>query len=138
MHKKQTGTLGEIAVAKDLISKGYFVFKELGDCSKVDLIVLVDNKPIKIQVKAYAEKNGKVEILTTKSGPNYSFKYSKEMIDVFAIYVHNREIILYISSNELLEKSKSLTIRIDKGTSGQQSKFNMSKDYLSFEKTIGH
>ena len=40
MHTKQSGSLGELKVAADLIARGYAVFTELGDLSKVDLIVL--------------------------------------------------------------------------------------------------
>lgn len=53
LHSKAKGALGEIAVAKDLLAQGYQVFVELGDNSKVDLIVLgSDFLPIKVQVKS--------------------------------------------------------------------------------------
>jgi hypothetical protein len=40
LHNKTKGALGEIAVAKDLLAKGYQVFAELGDNSRVDLIAM--------------------------------------------------------------------------------------------------
>ncbi len=138
MHTKQIGTLGEVAIAKDLISKGYLVFTEIGDLSKIDLIALKDNKLVRIQVKSYAEKNGIVNLYTTKSGPNYHFRYEEDTVDVFAVYVYNRNLIFYVSSKELLKKRRSLAIRIDEGTSGQKIKANMSQNYIDFEKSLAY
>lgn len=45
LHSKTKGVLGEIAVAKDLLAKGYQVFAELGDNSRVDLIVMGKDYP---------------------------------------------------------------------------------------------
>ena len=88
MHSKQYGNLGEIAVAKDLISKGYYVFTELGDICKSDLIILnEDYKPIKLQVKCVSIKHGKISFSSVKSGPNYSYTYELKHADIYAIYI---------------------------------------------------
>lgn len=61
------GTLGEIAVCKELISLGYEVFVELGSSSKVDLIFLDKNyRPFKIQVKTTNSKNEIVVVYSVK------------------------------------------------------------------------
>jgi hypothetical protein len=47
------GTLGEVAVCKELLKLGFNVFIEFGNHSKIDLIVLAkDFCTCKIQVKA--------------------------------------------------------------------------------------
>jgi hypothetical protein len=138
MHKKQIGTFGEMTIARDLLSQGFQVFTEFGDLSKVDLIVLSDNSPVKIQVKAYAEKNGTVTLFTTKSGPNYQFRYTEKMADVFAVYVYNRDMILYVSAKELLSNKRTVMIRIDETHSGQTKKIRPAKNYTSFINAVNY
>ncbi len=51
-NPNKRGTLGEIAVCKELLQLGYEVFVEVGNHSKVDLVVLDENyKTYKIQIK---------------------------------------------------------------------------------------
>ena len=82
MHSKQSGSLGALKVAADLIACGHAVLTELGDLSKVGLIALVDHHPVKIQVKARTSKHGTVEVSKRKSGPNYQFVYQEEEVDL--------------------------------------------------------
>jgi hypothetical protein len=49
LHSKQLGAIGVLRVAAHLMSQGLSIFAEMGDLSRVDLIVLFDNQPIKIQ-----------------------------------------------------------------------------------------
>lgn len=132
MHSKEKGNLGELKVASDLVGRGYPVFRELGDNSKVDLIALVDDKCIKVQVKAINSKNGTVSTDTRKSGPNYRFRYTEKQVDIFAIYVPNRDVIFYITSKEFLIAKGKSTFRIDpaKGRGNSPSKY--VENYLDF------
>lgn len=120
--------------------KGYDVFIELGDNSKIDLIaVSSDYDLIKIQVKSYMSKNGSVEISPIKTGPGYKFRYSARHADVYALYVIDEDIVLYISAKELLSKKKSLTIRMTRSKNGQVKGTNSYADYLSLERVLrGH
>lgn len=138
MHSKQKGSCGELAVALDLTSKGYSVFTELGDLSRTDLIVLVNNKPIKIQVKArYMDERSKtLAVRTTKDGPNYSYKYELSDVDIFAIYSLNTKEILYITAQEMLKCKSAITFRYAEGTYQKDKRARYIKDYLSFEKTL--
>jgi hypothetical protein len=78
MHSKTKGSIGQLTIAADLLSKGYEVFTELGDNSKIDLIaVSKDYDLIKIQVKCLTPVNGSVKLSCIKSGPNYSFRYER-------------------------------------------------------------
>lgn len=51
LHSKQLGAIGVLRVAAHLMEQGLSVFAEMGDLSRVDLIVLFENRPIKIQVE---------------------------------------------------------------------------------------
>ena len=137
MHSKMKGALGQVAVAADLIRQGYFVFGELGDLSKIDLIAVGEDYNLhKLQVKAITSLDGTVELLTTKSGPNYRFRYQKHHVDVFAVYVLDRNQVLYVSAQELLQRGRSLTIRLDKTKNGQAKGVNSFEKYLDFEKAL--
>lgn len=128
---------GEFAVSKYLADNNYPVFKELGDLSKIDLITEVDGKLIKIQVKAYTSKDNKVEVYSRKSGPGYKFKYTTEMVDVFAIYVLDKDILFFVSSKEICTNDVSTNFRLVETESKNQHKVRVINDYLDFKKAIG-
>lgn len=131
LHSKQKGTIGELAVAKYLTTMGIPVFTELGDLSRIDLVADIKFRLVKIQVKACITKNGKVDIYSYKTGPNYSFTYNKDDVDVFAIYVLDRDILFFMSVTDVL-KQKVMAVRIDKPKNNQKKKINSYEDYLDF------
>ena len=136
LHSKQLGNIGELKVAANLTSQGYYVFSELGDICKSDLIALgPDYNPIKIQVKARTPIRGAVSLKSDKSGPEYRFTYEPKHADVYAIYVLGYDTILYVSSRELLAKS-TLTIRLEPTKNNQTAKINLAEDYLIFEHAL--
>lgn len=135
MHAKAKGSLGELLVAAKLIEEGCYVFTELGDLSAVDLIALVDDKPVKIQVKAAMSSKGKVHIRADKAGPNYRFTYTTKMIDVFAILVLDTKQIFFASAIEVLAQN-DFTLRLDKPKNGQKSGIRFGKDYAEFRKAL--
>lgn len=136
LHAKQLGNLGEIKIAADLINQGYYVFKELGDISKADLLVMDETyKPIKVQVKARVSKNGSIAVKSSKSGPNYRFRYEDKHADIYAIYIQDKDIVLYISNTELL-KYGTLTIRIDTPKNNQSKDVNWSTNYTDFKRAL--
>lgn len=53
------GTVGELRVASDLITKGFFVFKALDPYCPCDLITMKDNELARIQVRTtYLDRKG--------------------------------------------------------------------------------
>jgi hypothetical protein len=138
-NPNKKGTLGEIAVYKELLKLGVDVFVELGDDSKVDLVVLDENYVCyKIQIKATYSKNEIVEVYSTKSclNPKYNSMYRIEQIDVFAIYVIDKDIVFYISAKEILNNAKSSKFRLMPSKNGQQLNVRYVKDYLDFKKAL--
>lgn len=132
MHRKEKGNLGELKVAADLVSKGYPVFTELGDNSKVDLIALVANQCIKIQVKAYESSKGSVKLSSHKAGPNYRFQYTLEQLDLFAVYVIDYDVILYVNADELIDAGWMVIRMKPREVETHKQQARMYEDYLEF------
>ncbi len=133
------GTLGEIAVCKELLQLGYEIFVEMGNHSKVDLIVLDESyKTYKIQVKSVKSKNEIVEIYSTKNclNPKYNSRYSVKQVDIFAIYIIDKDFVFYVTSKEILSNKKSSKFRLSESKNGQTKNVRYIKDYLNFEKAL--
>ena len=133
------GTLGEIAVCKELIKLGYGVFVEFGSHSKVDLIILDEEyKTYKIQVKAVYSSNETVEVYSIKSclNPKYNSTYTIEQIDIFAVYVIDKDFVFYVSAKEILKNGKSSKFRLSESKNGQKKFVRYVKDYLDFKKAL--
>lgn len=139
LNPNSKGTLGEIAVCKELIKLGYEVFLEFGNNSKIDLIVLDDKfKPFKVQIKSTESKNETVEAYSVKNclNPKYNSKYSVNQIDIFAIYIIDKDFIFYVSSKEILENGKFSKFRLSKCKNGQSKNVRFINDYLNFKKAL--
>lgn len=133
MHKtKSIGMLGELAVAKQLISLGYEVFQEVGDDSKIDLLVHRMGRFIRVQVKTVSSSsNGIVSVPRWKTTNGRKTFYTIDDIDVMAMYVIDRDVILYTSIGELGD-GLGVTIRFDDPKI--DVKFLSASDFLSFER----
>ena len=135
LHKKQKGTIGEYKIMTDLLQNGHAVFNECGDFSKVDLIMLYNNLPYKIQVKSYNAKNNKITIKTHSSGPGYNYYYTSDDIDLFAIYILNLDIILYVPFS-IFTEYKTFTLQMDNNIIVNDT-YNY-KHYMSIDKCISN
>lgn len=138
-NPNKKGTLGEIAVCKELLKLGYEVFVEVGNHSKVDLIVLdEDYKTYKIQVKTVKSKDEIIEIYSVKSclNPKYNSTYNIRQVDIFAVYVIDKDFVFYVTSKEILSNSKSSKFRLSESKNGQIKKVRYIKEYLNFEKAL--
>ena len=133
------GAPGEIAVCKELLKLGYDVFVQIGNHSKIDLIVLNGTyKPFKIQIKTVTSSDGIVEVHSVKRclNPNYDSTYTIEQVDVFAVYVIDHDSIFYVTAKELLVNGKTSKFRLSKTRNGQAKFVRYVDDYLSFEKAL--
>lgn len=138
-NPNKKGTLGEIAVWKELLKLEYDVFVELSNHSKVDLVVLDENyKTYKIQIKTTNSKNEIVEVYSTKSclNPKYNSTYTVKQIDVFAVYVCDKDLVFYVSAKELLTNGKCSKFRFSDTKNRQKKNVRYVKDYLSFKKAL--
>jgi hypothetical protein len=119
MHSKNKGNIGELATATQLSKLGYKVFKEIGDLSKIDLIAeSPSGELLRIQCKAVNIKNGVAQLFLRKSGPNYSFKYVKSDMDVFALIRLDTLEVAWIPSSVLDKRSCTFSLRVSQAKGG--------------------
>ena len=138
-NPNKKGTLGEIAVCKELIQLGYEVFVELGNHSKIDLIVLDENyRTFKVQIKTTKSTNDVVEVYSVKNflNPKYNSTYSIKQVDIFAVYICDKDIVFYVSAKEILRNGKSSKFRLSDSKNGQKKFVPYIKDYLNFKKAL--
>lgn len=136
IHSKMKGNIGEAAIAKNLALNGFCVFKELGDLSKIDLIAEKNQKLLRVQVKAITSANREyVTFDSRKSGPNYSFAYTDNMVDLFAIYVLDMDKIAYLPAK--LACSQSITsLRVIPTKNKQHRLIHWFDDYAGLERVL--
>lgn len=135
-HPKMKGNLGEAKVAAELIGRGYPVFMEFGDLSRVDMIV--EAKPgwmVRVQVKCYRSKRGVVVVDRRKSGPGYQFDYQIEDVDLFVVYVYDRDALLYIPASVICSARRQTTFRLDPPRNGQEV-VRAASEFQDFEEAL--
>lgn len=135
MHRKDKGSIGELAVAQFLLRQGFPCFTELGDNSKVDLIALIDNMPILIQVKARKIKNGSIQIKSSKSAKGYSYKYQTCDFDVLAVYSYEIDDIGFVSAADFCSFN-SMSFRVMSPKNNQKTKIRLLSDYSDIRKAL--
>ena len=126
----QKGITTEMYVAAYLLSLGYNVSQPLCQDSKYDLIVDVDGKLLRLQVKTSREtSSNSIEFncrsTTTNSQYNKSRRYSPTEIDYFATYWNNKAYLVPIS-----ECSTTKRLHLDKP---KQSNWPYIEDYSAKE-----
>jgi hypothetical protein len=135
MHTKCKGGIGELAVAKNLMLQGFAVFTELGDLSRVDLIAIKGTTTVRLQVKYRAAKNNVVEVAGRKSGPNYSYEYSVDDVDVFAVYCPDVDDVAYVPILRVAG-GKSVSLRLQYNKQLQTRDINWFKNHRSLERAL--
>ncbi|MBU8920985.1 MAG: hypothetical protein KOO63_03935 [Bacteroidales bacterium] len=130
LHSKAKGNVGEAAVTKWLLERGYAVFTELGDLSRIDLIAEREGRLYKIQVKAARTRDGIVNLERRKRGPSYRFVYNAEDVDWFGVYVYDLDVVLWVKSEELCSHKASMHIRFVPPRNGVKTGFHMHTDYI--------
>jgi hypothetical protein len=138
-NPNKKGTLGEIAVCKDLLQQGYDLFFEFGNHSKVDLVVLDENYNVyKLQIKAVNSMDDAVNVYSIKTclNPKYNSSYTIRQVDIFAIYIINHDLVFYVSAKEILENGKCSKFRLTKSKNGQKKFVRYVEDYLDFKKAL--
>ena len=70
-----------------------------------------------------------------KSGPNYSFKYEEKHADIYAVYVYDRDTILYIPSKYITALNSCFTVRFDE-TKKRAKNVNWSSSYTDFKEAL--
>lgn len=131
MNSKQKGMIGEAKITQEFLRAGFHVFREFGDNSRIDLIVEAGSRLLKVQVKTYTSKDGRVFLNRRKSGPNYNYKYDISDVDIFAVYVLDLDKCFFVKSDLLCAYSTGLTFRVERFESKNNQALNVhfSDDY---------
>ncbi len=87
------------------------------------MIVEVESKLIKLQVKYATETNGKVTLKLQKSGPNgYRYTYTTLDIDIFSVYIPSIDKVIFVPAKLALKNTKAFNIRFIE-SKNKQNKF---------------
>ncbi|HEY0426537.1 MAG TPA: group I intron-associated PD-(D/E)XK endonuclease [Pyrinomonadaceae bacterium] len=97
-----------------------------------------DYKTYKIQVKTTNSKNECVAVYSIKNclNPKYDSTYTTSQVDIFAVYVIDKDLIFYVSAKEILKNSKNSKFRLSPSKNGQNKNVRYAKDYLNLKKAL--
>jgi hypothetical protein len=124
LKRKAKGDLAELAVATDLIRRGYKAAFPYGEDWDYDLIVARRERLERIQVK-YAASDGAVLEVPCRSHSLTNGKiratkyYTAKTIDWIAVYDRTSDRCYYISADELARGRASISLRLKAARNGQ-------------------
>lgn len=139
MHTKDLGTWGESLVRTQIIENGFGLYVPLGENTRTDLIIERENGIlIKVQVKTLnrSKRHPEMTPFSIRScGPGYSYYYTEQNVDWFAIVDVPTKKIAWItwsviSLNENERKSLALRHSIPKIINHHG--YNLFDDYIKF------
>lgn len=138
MNTKSIGNVGEAFVLAKLVEMGIPVYQQFGDNEPADYIILVNNKPIKIQVKTSTTfKDGKVQFdlcSSTRHRKNgVRHKYTLDEVDAFLCYDFVNKNIFLIRNDETFY---SIIIRYEQPKNNQGWRTHNYKDFLLSEEAL--
>ena len=96
MNVNEKGQIGLIKVISDLTTKGYECFVPMHDYSAVDLIVLRNYIPIRLQVKYRAAVKNIIDVPFSSVVNGKKVPINKDAIDGWAIYSSDLDKVLYL------------------------------------------
>lgn len=138
MNTKQLGNLTELQCMAYLYGLGYSISIPFGNADKYDLILDVNDKLYKIQIKhssEYTDNQGEIEYIKfnctwqSHNSQGYSkSKYQENEIDFFATFYHGK---CYLIPRK--ECSNEKILRIKPPRNGQRKGVNFLEDYVAEE-----
>lgn len=129
LNSKHRGALTELQVMTYLFELGYQVSIPFGDNARYDLVLDINNKLYKVQVKTSSlEQEGVYKIdcsrMRVNRGENVRKHYTSEEVDFFATMINGRCYLI-----PQLEVSDSKRLRFAKPKNGQTKGITFAKDY---------
>lgn len=131
---KEIGTIGELQFASEAMKCGFNVFREVGDNSDVDLILLKNNKVIKVQVKSTQSihSDGTMRWVISKSRQNHNEnrkEFYDDGIDGFGVYCVENNYVGFVPKDACTSKYH-LWLRIDQPKNNQNKNIKFAKDFI--------
>lgn len=115
----KSGSLGEIAVAKELIKQGYEVYSGITDNTKYDLLAILDGQIYRVEVKSTKQpekRSGayKIELKRTRSNKkkNTIYLFDNTEVDILGVYLEDIDRVMLFEARAIKAKS-ALTIRTE-------------------------
>ena len=131
LESKQKGIVTELQCITAFNQLGYHVSIPYGENSRYDFIADINNKLIRVQVKASSPKQGTSGAISfscrsSRSNANgvVNRRYTKDEVDYFATFYDN---ICYLVPIE--ECSAEKTLRFEPPKNGQVQGVSFAKDY---------
>lgn len=132
MNSKRIGNIAEAKVMAEFITLGLPVLIPFGDNERYDLVIEVNKRFYKVQVKTgNYKKNGSIIIPTCSSYKHRGIgkrSYTKNQIDFIAVYCLEVDKCYLISNFE--ECATGLTLRVKPTKNNQNTNIRWAKDYL--------
>ena len=137
-NSKNVGNIGEAYVLAQFVELGIPVYMQFGDNEAADYIIIVDNKPLKVQVKSSNTYDGNKTIFDLTSSTIHrkngvKHKYSKEEIDLFICYDLKTKKLFVIKRNE---EMSTITIRYNAPNNGQTKNIHFASNYTLCVETL--
>ena len=138
MDTKRLGNIGEAYSLAKLVEMGIPVYQQFGDNEPADYIILVNNTPLKAQVKSSDTYNGEKTVFDLTSSTMHKkngvkHKYSIEEVDLFLCYdIQTKE--LFVVENQ--GNMSSIVIRYIKPKNNQTKGINFYSDYTLCVETL--
>jgi hypothetical protein len=132
---KTKGDLAELAVARDLLARGYKVAFPYGEDWDYDLIVCRGRQLERVQVK-YTESKGDVVVVRCRSHSLTNGKirrtkrYTAHTVDWLAVYDGSTARCYYVPASELAHGRAMLHLRLAPPKNGQRAGIRFADDYL--------
>jgi len=129
VHKKDKGSIAEMAVATKLMKLGWTVLHPLSENNRYDLVAERGNEFKRIQVKYVTPKNGGLPV-NCRSSNNWSVKrYSPKEVDIIAAYDSRDENIYFIPSS--IFNASTIKLRLEPTKNGQRQKIRHAKEFIN-------
>ncbi len=110
-------------VASRLLEFGYGVFKDITGAHDVDLIAYKNGKFTRIQVKTRTSKNGAVNFPRYSGGREIKRQVQGDEFDVMAMYVRDRNLVLFMPVAELVQKAQGVVVRVEAARNNQSGRW---------------
>jgi len=135
LTRKAKGDLAELKVATDLRARGYKIAFPYGEDWDFDLILCRDNGALeRVQVK-YAQSDGRVVTIRTRSHSLTNGKvratkyYTAALVDWIAAWDPLHDRCYYVPASELGEGMNSLQLRLVPALNNQIRGVRLATDY---------
>lgn len=138
MISKEKGDIGEAMVLADLVAHNVQVLQPFGDHARYDLVIDINGKFLKLQIKYCDQKTKNNSIIcpcvsSTNHTTNKHYSSYKDDVDYMCFYIVEWNKIAYVPIQEI-GNLKSFTIR-NQLPKNNQANIHLIDNY-SFEKTL--